>query len=191
TPAVARSAGCFDEGFMSDGVGSHAATLIAAPCQPYSFGLPSCFDNDRRMDVLKTAKRRAWTARRSSPTSRLASGAQIDLAFGDRSQLLVGRLLFLERLGEYGCAIVAAELLGPGNQAAVARDLVMLGGLCRVDQRRIEHRLVGDFARCLVGLLDDAVDRGAIDRLYLRTVHLEHFLQALDVLLGLFEVRQE
>src|SRR5260370_24924300 len=53
-----------------------------------------------------------------------ARGAQVDLAVGKRGQLLVGRLFLVERLLQDAGAIVAAELLCPRDQAAVARDLV-------------------------------------------------------------------
>ena len=41
---------------------------------------------------------------------------------------------------------------GPGNQRPIARDLVVLDGLRRTDDRGIEHFLVGNLARDLVGL---------------------------------------
>ena len=62
-------------------------------------------------------------------------------------------------------AVVAAELLRPGDQRAVARDLVVLDRLRGGDQRGVEHLLVVDLAGDLVRLLDDAVDRRAVDAL--------------------------
>src|SRR5690348_12310450 len=71
---------------------------------------------------------------RCSPSKPLPRRTQIDLALGDRGQLLVGRLFLVQRLLQNGGAIVAAGLLRPGDQAAVARNFVVLGGLRRVDQ---------------------------------------------------------
>ena len=48
-----------------------------------------------------------------------------------------------------------------------------------------------DLAGDLLGFLDDAVDRRAIDRLGLGAVHLEHLLQPLHVVLGLVEMGLE
>src|SRR6202171_1547557 len=79
-------------------------------------------------------------------SSRSARGAKIDLALSQRGQLLVGCLFLIEGLLQNTGAIVAAKLLRPGDQAAVARDLIVLGGLRGVDQSRILHRLIRDFA---------------------------------------------
>ena len=73
-------------------------------------------------------------------------------------------VFLVESLLQDAGAIVAPELFGPCDQAAVARDLIMLGGLCGVDQSLIQHRLVRDFAGDLVGFLDDAVDRRGYQR---------------------------
>ena len=79
----------------------------------------------------------------------------------------------------------------PGDQRAVARDLVMLDRLRRRDQRRIEHRLVGDLAGDLVGFLDDPVDRRAGNGLGLLAQQLEDLLQPRDLAFGLAQVRLE
>src|SRR5262249_4950889 len=52
---------------------------------------------------------------------RSACCPHVDLALGQRRQLLVGRLFLIQRLLQDAGAVVAAELLGPGDQAAVAR----------------------------------------------------------------------
>ena len=54
-----------------------------------------------------------------------------------------------------------AEFLGPGDQRAVAGDLVVLDRLGGCDQRRVQHLLVRDLAGDLLGFLDDSVDRRA------------------------------
>src|SRR5262245_9958824 len=73
-------------------------------------------------------------------------GAAIDLALRQDGELLVGRLFLVEVLLQQGGAVAAAELLGPGDQAAIAGDLVVLHRLRGGDERRIEHRLVVDLA---------------------------------------------
>src|ERR1035437_1623970 len=77
-------------------------------------------------------------------SSRSACGPKVDLALRQRGQLPVGCPLLIERLLQNTGAIVAARLLRPRDQAAVARDLVVFGGLGGVDQCRIQHRLVRD-----------------------------------------------
>src|SRR5258708_880544 len=103
----------------------------------------------------------------------------------------VGRPLLIKRLLQAAAAMGTADLLGPCDQPAIARDLVMFGGLRSVDQCRIEHGLVGDFARTFVGFLDDAVDRRTVDRLDLGAVHLEHLLEALNMGFGFVEMGQK
>src|SRR5207253_1628793 len=67
-------------------------------------------------------------AHRTDPTEQ-SRRAQVDLALGDVGELLVGRLFLLEILLQQVGAVVAAEPLRPGDQRAVARDLVMLDRL--------------------------------------------------------------
>src|SRR6202021_3510538 len=98
-----------------------------------------------------------------------ARSAKIDFSLRQRCQLLVGPPFLIEGLLQNARTIGAAELFRPSDQAAVARDLIMLGGLAGIDQGGIKHRLVRDFASDLVGFLDDAVDPRTIDRLLLRT----------------------
>src|SRR5215207_3578078 len=120
-----------------------------------------------------------------------ACGPQVDLAFRQRAQLLVGDLFLIERLLQNTGAIVASKLPRPRDQAAVARDLIVLGGLRGIDQGRVQHGLVGDLACDLVGFLDDAVDRRAIDRLHLGAVHAEYLLEALHMRPGFVEMGQK
>src|ERR1700682_2325498 len=77
---------------------------------------------------------------------RSARGAKVDLALGQRGQLFVSGPFLIEGLLQDTGAIVAAKLLRPRDQAAVARDLIMLGGLGGVDQCGIQHRFVLDLA---------------------------------------------
>src|ERR1700688_2486662 len=63
---------------------------------------------------------------RSCFARRSARGAKIDLALGQRGQLLVGRLFLVQRLLQHAGAIVAPKLLCPCDQSAAAHDLAML-----------------------------------------------------------------
>src|ERR1700682_6488075 len=81
-----------------------------------------------RKNVARTLAARRFVSIVFLPGS--ARGAKIDLALGKRRQLLVGCLFLIERLLQDGGRVVAAELLCPRDQAAVTRDLVVLGGLC-------------------------------------------------------------
>jgi len=53
-----------------------------------------------------------------------ACGAQVDLAVGEHAQLLIGRLFLVERRPQDAGAIIAAKLLRPRDQAALARRYV-------------------------------------------------------------------
>jgi hypothetical protein len=79
----------------------------------------------------------------------------------------------------------------PRDQAAIARDLVVFGGLRGVDQCRIQHRFVGDLSDDLIRFLDDAVDGRTVNCLRLGPVHLEHLFDALHVGFGLIEMGQD
>src|SRR3954454_9323666 len=68
----------------------------------------------------KTPREKFRAAFLPHTTNELAGGAQVHLALCDRRQLLVGGLFFIEGLLQHAGAIVAAELLGPGDQTAVA-----------------------------------------------------------------------
>jgi hypothetical protein len=57
----------------------------------------------------------------------------------------------------------------------------MFCGLRCVDQRRIKHGFVRDFAGNLIRFLDDAVDCRTVDRLRLGAEHLEYLFEALHV----------
>ena len=74
----------------------------------------------------------------------LALGDLLALGVGLRlrklRQLLVGRFLFGKISLEKRNGIFQSKLVGPGDQGAVARDLVVFNGLRRGDQPCIERR---------------------------------------------------
>ena len=92
---------------------------------------------------------------------------------------------------EDGGAVAAAELVRPGDQRAVAGDLVVLDSLRGGDQGGVHDLRIVDVAGDLFGFLDDAVDRRAIDGLGLDVMQLEHLLEPLDVALGFLQVLLE
>src|ERR1043166_224275 len=87
--------------------------------------------------------------------------AQVRVARREFREPLVRRLRFLTILIEDQGAVVAAEALRPGDQRAVARDLVMLERLRGGDDRGVDRLLVR-FPGHVLGLGDDAVDRRAM-----------------------------
>ena len=80
------------------------------------------------------------------------------------------------------------ELFGPSDQRPIAAHFVVLDGLGVGDDSGIEHRLVFDFARRLIGLLDDAVDRWTLRSARLLAELLEGLLKALDLLVGFLKM---
>ena len=118
-----------------------------------------------------------------------ASGRRpINLIFRKRGQLLVRSFFFGQiQLQDLG-AIRAAERPGPGDQRPVASHLVMFDRLRGSDKRRVQHLLLRDLAADFISFFEDAVDRGTIDLSRLCAMHLEHLLDALDVILGLPEM---
>src|SRR4051812_37477450 len=70
----------------------------------------------------------------SQQAMKSARSPHVDHAFRQRGQLGVGLLFLIERLLQQAGAIVAPELTRPRDQAAVAGDLIMFGGLGGVDQ---------------------------------------------------------
>src|SRR5262245_59990903 len=113
-----------------------------------------------RRNSLKTVTSRG-TIRRARRAGGLR-GAAIQFTLGHGGQLLVRRFFLVEILLKQCRAIVAPEFLCPRDQRAIARDLIVLDRLRRSDERGIQNRLVLDLARDLFGLVDDAVDGGAI-----------------------------
>ena len=91
------------------------------------------------------------------------------LAKGDRVQLGVCCLLFVEVRGQQANQIVMSELFSPGNERAVAGNLVMLDRLGIGNDAGIEHGLIVDLPGGFVSFLDQAVDRRTIGALAFAT----------------------
>src|SRR5437764_4530521 len=118
-----------------------------------------------------------------------AGGLTVD-AFSQRHrvELGVGRLFLVEIGGEEANDVVVAELLGPGDQGAIPRDLIVLDGLCAGDDRGVQYGLVLDFAGRVVGLLDQAIDRRTVGSLRRLAELLEDLVEALDLPFGFLEM---
>src|SRR6266700_3909706 len=112
---------------------------------------------------------------------RSARRHDVDLALGHVGQLLVGRLLFLQGLLEDLGAVIAPELLGPGDQGAIARDLIVLDGLRRGDHGRVENVLVVDIADDVIleeadDVIGDVDDKNVLDAAMIAAAQaVEHY----------------
>src|SRR6476646_1130872 len=116
-------------------------------------------------------------------------GATVHLALGHGSQFFIDRFFLIEVLLQQGCAVVTPQLFGPGDQRAVARDLIVFDGLRRSDERGVENGFVLHLAGHLFGLVDDAVDRWTIHAPRFLAEQLEDLLQAHHLVLRLTQVR--
>src|SRR5262249_38111209 len=109
-------------------------------------------------------------------------------AQGHCRELLVRRLLFIEVSVEQTDDVVMAEALGPSDQGAVPRDLVMFDRLRCPDDGGIEHILVRHLARDLIRLADEAVDRRTLNPCGFLTEFFEDLVQQAHLVLGLFQM---
>ena len=123
----------------------------------------------------------------------------VDLAFGECCQLAILVLLLiqaqLEEIDDLQIAqlflidrLPMTELVCPGDERAVAVDLVVLDRLSRRDDRRIPEVLVLDLANDLLALLDEAQNGLARHALRGLAQRLKDLVQALDLLLRLLEM---
>src|SRR3954451_25280291 len=111
----------------------------------------------------RDARRQRYSMQRPWAAGRSARGFEVEPRFRDLGQLLVRGLLLVQVPLQHARAIVAAELLRPGDQRPVAGDLIVLNGLRRGSKRGIEHLLVRDLSSDVIGFFDDAVDSRAVD----------------------------
>src|SRR4030095_6569109 len=82
----------------------------------------------------------------------------VDARLGKRRELLVRRLLLVERLLEKIDRFGVAHGLCPRNQRPISGHLVVLGTLTARDQARIHRGLVEILLHDVVALFDDAGD---------------------------------
>ncbi len=115
----------------------------------------------------------------------------IDPALGNRRQLLVRGLFFLERFLKQRRGLIVAHRLRPGDERAVRRHLVVFGALPGGYQARVHGRLVEVFLHDRLAFFDDAGNALAVLAARLLAERFEHLLQAFDLAAGLLEVRLE
>src|SRR5262245_21278962 len=117
------------------------------------------------------------------------SRTPIDTAFCQRRQFLVGGFLFLEILLQELRAVIASELLGPGDQAAVAGDFVMFDSLRSSNQSSVKHGAVIDLTCDVISLLNDPVDGGTVDTRWLVPMQAEDLLKTPNLVPGFRQMR--
>src|ERR1700731_1519563 len=81
-----------------------------------------------------------------------------------------------------------SKFSGPRYQGAVRGHLVVLDRLSVRYNRNVEYGLVSDLARCLIGFLNDAIDRGAGCPFRLLTEFGKSTFQTFDLFPRLLEV---
>src|SRR4029453_17896131 len=141
-------------------------------------------------------------ARRSSTTSvfffllliarmcRLG-GRLVDAAFGQRCQLLVRRLFFIECFLEQCRGFRMTHATCPRHKGSVRGHLVVLGSLSGGDQASVHGRLVEILPHDRFPFVDDARNTVAVFALDLLVKELEHLFKPFDMPARLLEVRLE
>src|SRR5262245_8523979 len=119
-------------------------------------------------------------------------GIQVQHSLADVGELLIGCLLFAQRLLEQVDDPVESEQARVSNGGAIGSDLVMLDALRHSNNRRISEAVIGElFADVLVALFDDALDSHAFVPLGRLAERFERLLEAGDLRLGLTKMLLE
>src|SRR4030095_1829676 len=127
-------------------------------------------------------------ARRGAVATGAPGRSAIYRSFGQRVGLLVGGLLLLEVGVEKTDHVIVAKFLGPGDERAITRNLVMLDSLRTADNRGTQHLGVVHFTGNLVGLLDKAVNCGTVDAPRGLTELREDLLQPSNLAFGFVQM---
>jgi hypothetical protein len=112
----------------------------------------------------------------------------IDATCCNRGQQRVGLLFLHEGLIEKLHGILKAEQLRPRGQRAVARHLVMFGGLAGGHKAGVADGVIIDILDDLLAFGDNAEDGVALPAARLLLDQLEDFFEPVDLALGLFEM---
>ena len=116
-------------------------------------------------------------------------GTLVDAAFGESRQLLVSRLLLVERLlQQIGCLGVSHGAR-PRDQGAVRGHLVVLGPLARGNQACVHRRLIEVLFHDRLAFFNDAGNAVAVFAANSLVEALEDTLQPIDLASGLLEMR--
>src|SRR5215472_17065890 len=129
--------------------------------------------------MKQCTERSNWSGRLTTRSRNLPSGAatagcirrriaqgglQVRLASGNGGELFVHSFLFLQSLLQRLGNVAAAKTLGPGDQRAVARDLVVIHGMAGHDERLEQvFQMLGKKAAsvdcpAIDGIIDEAED---------------------------------
>src|SRR3954464_5423115 len=93
-----------------------------------------------------------------SPGDLRCGSRRVDGILGEVREDLVRVLLLNERLLDQTLRFREAQLLGPGEQAAVAGDLVLLDRLSRRDQARIRSLAGKELLEDLLALINEVLN---------------------------------
>src|SRR5215203_1166204 len=128
-----------------------------------------------------------WPGRQNAPSRLSGSDLRclgIDGLFGEVGEHAVGVLLLHQRRLEQSLGLALPELLRPGDQGAVAGDLVVLDGLSSRDDPGISGWASTERLHDLLAFGNDALDGLALHAFGLLAQTLEHLVQAFHLLLG-------
>src|ERR1700745_3167654 len=139
------------------------------------------------IDCAKAAKLSAVTSaadRISFFITAPLSSFGVDRADGQFRERVV-RLLFLrQRLIEKFDRILVTQLISPGFQGAIARNLVMLDRLSRCQKSRVECRSISVLVHDFLAFVEDALDGIALLAARRLAEKLKDVFEALDVPFG-------
>lgn len=110
---------------------------------------------------------------------------------GKLGELPVGLLFLVQRLLEQRRGFAFAQQFGPGSDAAIRRDLIVLDTLSSRDESRVHHFALEILVHDFFAFLYEALHACAFLAGGLFVKSVKNFFEALDVPLGLFEMGLE
>jgi hypothetical protein len=113
-----------------------------------------------------------------------AFALRVSLGFGKLRQLGVGGFFFGERRFKQRNRVGQSELVGPGDQRAVAGDLVVLDGLCRGDEASVQSGRALELLNDFLALCEDSLDCFAGFAASWLADQFENLFEAIDLALG-------
>src|SRR5687767_5017454 len=117
--------------------------------------------------------------------ARLSGSFAIDIGFGDFGQEFVRLLLLLEGLFENGLGIAEAQLPRPGNESAIARDLIMLDRLGGSEKAGIAHFRILDVFKQVFRFLQEPIESRAVLAARRKLNQFENLLEPRNMRFGL------
>jgi hypothetical protein len=158
-----------------------------------------CASHAARAELPATGLRRALSGTAGHGADRFlvpvrvrrVSRTLIDAAFGQRRQLLVGRLLFIERLLQERGGLGVTHRLRPRDERAVSGHLVVFRALSRGDQAGVHRGLVELLFHDGHAFVDDPGDPVTALAPHLFVQAPEHLFQTSDLPQRFLEMRLE